>query len=99
MLASVPLSALAMTGIVALRYAAASGFFASLTERRLPGRSATLAPPIRREIGWPLAAAAIYGAPAGVLVDRAVLGAEALRAGPGFDQHAVDREVIGREPL
>lgn len=61
------LSALAMSAIVALRYAAASGFFAWLTERRLPGRHASLAPQIRREIGWSLASAAIYGIPAGVI--------------------------------
>lgn len=61
------LSALAMTAIVALRYAASSGFFAWLTEQRLPGRHAALAPQIRREIGWSLASAAIYGVPAGIV--------------------------------
>lgn len=61
------LSALAMTAIVALRYAAASGFFAWLTERRHPGRHSALRPQIRREIGWSLASAAIYGVPAGVV--------------------------------
>ncbi len=60
-------SALAMTAIVALRYAAASGFFAWLTERRLPGRHAALAPQIRREIAWSLGSAAIYGVPAGIV--------------------------------
>lgn len=66
-MAAILLSALAMTAIVALRYAATSGFFAWLTERRLPGRHAALAPQIRREIGWSLASAAIYGVPAGVV--------------------------------
>ena len=61
------LSALAMTAIVALRYAATSGLFAWLTERRLPGRHASLAPQIRREIAWSLASAAIYGVPAGII--------------------------------
>lgn len=67
MIAAILLSTLAMSGIVALRYAAASGFFAWLTERRRPGQYAALAPQIRREIGWSLASAAIYGAPAGVI--------------------------------
>lgn len=61
------LSALAMTAIMALRYLATSGFFAWLTGRVRPGRYAGLAPQIRREIGWSLAAAAIYGAPAGLV--------------------------------
>lgn len=56
-----------MTAIVALRYFASSGFFAWLTERRQPGRSAPLRSQIRREIGWSLASAAIYGVPAGVV--------------------------------
>jgi sterol desaturase/sphingolipid hydroxylase (fatty acid hydroxylase superfamily) len=61
------LSALAMTAIMALRYLATSGFFAWLTGRVRPGRYAGLAPQIRREIGWSLASAAIYGAPAGLV--------------------------------
>lgn len=61
------LSALAMTAIVALRYAATSGFFAWLTEHRHPGRHLALKPQIRREISWSLASAAIYGIPAGVI--------------------------------
>ncbi len=61
------LSALAMTVIVALRYIMASGVFAWLTERRHPGRHRVLGPQIRREIGWSLASAAIYGVPAGVV--------------------------------
>ena len=67
MLLAVLLSALAMTLIVALRYMAASGLFAWLTERKLPGRHLELRPQIRREIGWSLASAAIYGVPAGVV--------------------------------
>jgi Delta7-sterol 5-desaturase len=58
--------ALAMTAIVAVRYLAVSGFFAWLGERRLPGLHAGLGAQIRREIGWSLASAAIYGVPAGL---------------------------------
>jgi sterol desaturase/sphingolipid hydroxylase (fatty acid hydroxylase superfamily) len=61
------ISALAMTAIVALRYLASSGLFAWLTRRVRPGLYAGLAPQIRREIGWSLASAAIYGLPAGVV--------------------------------
>lgn len=67
MTAAILLSALAMTLIVALRYAAASGLFAWLTDRRLPGYHARLGPQIRREIRWSLISAAIYGVPAGVV--------------------------------
>ena len=67
MLLAILLSALAMTAIVGLRYLAASGFFAWLTERRHPGRHRPLGPQIRREIAWSLASAAIYGVPAGVV--------------------------------
>ena len=61
------LSAAALSAIVALRYFAASGVFAWLTTRVHPGRYTGLAPQIRREIGWSLASAAIYGVPAGVV--------------------------------
>ena len=61
------LSALAMTAIVALRYLATSGFFAWLTARVRPGYHDALSPQIRREIGWSLASAAIYGLPAGLV--------------------------------
>jgi len=61
------LSAAAMTGIVALRYLASSGVFAWLTHRRLPDYHAKLGEQIRKEIGWSLASAAIYGIPAGVV--------------------------------
>jgi lathosterol oxidase len=67
MTAAILLSALAMTVIVALRYLATSGLFAWATERVKPGFYAKLGPQIRKEIGWSLASAAIYGAPAGVV--------------------------------
>ncbi|MCR2832357.1 sterol desaturase family protein [Parerythrobacter lacustris] len=67
MTAAILLSALAMTLIVALRYLATSGLFAWATERVKPGFYAKLGPQIRREIGWSLASAAIYGVPAGVV--------------------------------
>lgn len=61
------LSAFAMTLIVGLRYLAASGFFAWLTERTRPGLYRDLKPQIGREIWWSLASAAIYGVPAGIV--------------------------------
>ena len=61
------LSAAAMSAIVAVRYLAASGLFALVTHRRLPEYHARLGPQIRREIGWSLASAAIYGIPAGIV--------------------------------
>lgn len=67
MLPAILLSALAMTGIVALRYLAASGAFALVTSRVRPGLYHGLGPQIRREIGWSLLSAAIYGMPAGIL--------------------------------
>jgi len=60
-------SALAMTAVVALRYLAASGAFAYATRCVRPGLYAGLDAQIRREIGWSLASAAIYGIPAGVV--------------------------------
>ncbi|MEO6153389.1 MAG: sterol desaturase family protein [Croceibacterium sp.] len=66
-LTGVAISALAMMAIVALRYLAASGAFAFATRRVRPGLYAGLGPQIRREIGWSLAAAAIYGLPAGIV--------------------------------
>jgi len=58
----------AMVAIVAVRYLAASGFFAWLTGRVRPGLYAgdRMRRQMRREIGWSLLAAAIYGAPAGL---------------------------------
>ncbi|MDG6079387.1 fatty acid hydroxylase family protein [Erythrobacter litoralis] len=61
------LSAASMTLVVALRYLAASGAFAWLTGRRKPGYHGALGPQIRREIGWSLLSAAIYGIPAGLV--------------------------------
>lgn len=67
MIGAITLSAVAMTAIVALRYLAASGLFAWATARVRPGLYAKLRPQIRREIGWSLLSAAIYGIPAGVV--------------------------------
>ncbi len=61
------LSALAMTVIVGVRYLLASGGFALATRLRHPGLYSGLDRQMRREIGWSLASAAIYGVPAGVL--------------------------------
>jgi Delta7-sterol 5-desaturase len=61
------LSALAMTIIIGLRYLASSGLFALVTARVRPGAYAGLGRQMRREIGWSLASAAIYGIPAGVV--------------------------------
>ncbi len=61
------LSALAMTLIVGVRYLISSGAFALATRWRHPGLYHGLDPQIRREIGWSLASAAIYGVPAGVV--------------------------------
>lgn len=60
-------SAIAMTLIVGLRYLAASAGFALATRLRHPGLYAGLDRQIRREIGWSLASAAIYGIPAGIV--------------------------------
>jgi lathosterol oxidase len=67
LLAAILISILAMTAIVGLRYLAVSGGFAWLTRRRFPGLYAGQARQIRREIGWSLASAGIYGAPAGLV--------------------------------
>ncbi len=67
MLLAITLSALAMTAIVAARYLISSGFFAWATGRKLPGHYSGLDTQIRREIGWSLASAAIYGIPAGIV--------------------------------
>ena len=61
------LSAAAMTAIVGLRYLITSGAFAWATQRVRPGLYAGLGPQIRREIGWSLGSAAIYGIPAGIV--------------------------------
>ena len=64
---AITLSALAMTLIVGVRYLATSGLFAWITARVRPGLYDGQSPQIRREIGWSLASAAIYGVPAGVV--------------------------------
>lgn len=61
------LSMIAMTAIVAVRYLAASGFFAWLTHRLHPGLYSGLGRQIGMEIRWSLASAAIYGLPAGLV--------------------------------
>jgi len=66
-LLAILLSALAMTLIVGVRYLLASGGFALATRLRHPGLYAGLDSQIRREIGWSLASAAIYGVPAGIV--------------------------------
>ncbi len=60
-------SVLAMTLIVGIRYLVVSGAFALATSKVRPGLYADLSPQIRREIGWSLASAGIYGIPAGVV--------------------------------
>lgn len=60
-------SSVAMVAIVAVRYIATSGLFAWLGERRLPGLHNGLSSQIRREIGWSLISALIYGLPAGIV--------------------------------
>ena len=67
MLTAALLSALAMTLIVGVRYLLTSGLFAWITARVRPGFYARLGSQMRREIGWSLASAAIYGVPAGVV--------------------------------
>ncbi len=61
------LAAVLMIGIVAVRYLAASGLFAYIGERRIPGLHAGLRAQIRREIAWSLLSAGIYGLPAGLV--------------------------------
>jgi len=61
------LSTLAMTAIVGVRYLVVSGAFAWATKLREPGLYVGLDQQIRREIGWSLASAAIYGIPAGIV--------------------------------
>ncbi|MEJ2409691.1 MAG: sterol desaturase family protein [Novosphingobium sp.] len=60
------LSAAAMTAIVGVRYLLTSGLFAWITGRVRPGLYKGQDRQIRREIGWSLLSAAIYGLPAGV---------------------------------
>jgi Delta7-sterol 5-desaturase len=58
----------AVTLIVALRYMLSSGLFAFATARMRPGLYAGKSAQIRREIRWSLLSAAIYGAPAGIVL-------------------------------
>ena len=67
MLAALSLSIIVMSAIVAMRYLAVSGSFAWITARKFPDAYAERKAQIRREIGWSLASAIIYGAPAGVI--------------------------------
>src|SRR3546814_12748925 len=60
-------SALAMTAIVGVRYLVTSGAFAFATKVKHPGLYRGLEPQMKREIGWSLASAAIYGIPAGIV--------------------------------
>ena len=60
-------SALAMTAIVGVRYLITSGAFAFATRLTHPGLYRGLEPQMRREIGWSLVSAAIYGVPAGIV--------------------------------
>ncbi len=64
---TVPISAVAMTLIVGVRYLLTSGAFAWATRMKHPGLYAELGPQMRREIGWSLWSAAIYGVPAGIV--------------------------------
>lgn len=59
---------LAVTLIVALRYLLASGLFAYATHRLRPGLYAGKRTQIAKEIRWSLLSAAIYGAPAGIVL-------------------------------
>ena len=67
MLLAITLSALAMTAIVALRYLLTSGGFAFATRVVRPGLYSGLTLQIRREMGWSLVSAAIYGVAAGIV--------------------------------
>lgn len=62
------IAGLAVTLVVALRYLVVSGLFALLTARVRPGLYARRARQIRKEIGWSLLSAAIYGVPAGIVL-------------------------------
>jgi sterol desaturase/sphingolipid hydroxylase (fatty acid hydroxylase superfamily) len=62
------LAALSTTLIVAARYLLVSGGFAWWTRARHPGLYSGLDAQMRREIAWSLLSAAIYGAPAGLVL-------------------------------
>ncbi|MBO9576903.1 MAG: sterol desaturase family protein [Sphingobium sp.] len=61
------LAMLAMSAIIAVRYLLSSGGFALATRVVRPGLYSGLNKQIGREIGWSLASALIYGAPAGLV--------------------------------
>lgn len=61
------ISLLAMCAIVGGRYLLSSGIFALITHKIRPGLYAGLDRQIRREIGWSLLSALIYGIPAGLV--------------------------------
>lgn len=61
------LGVVGMVAVIAARYLASSGLFALLTRMVRPGLYRGMDKQIRREIGWSLASAAIYGLPAGIL--------------------------------
>ena len=67
MAVAILLSVIAMTLIVGGRYLLFSGLFAWLTGRIRPALYAGQDRQIRREIGWSLVSALIYGAPAGLI--------------------------------
>ena len=66
-MAAVLFSAFAMTVIVGVRYLLSSGAFALATRIKHRGLYRGLEPQMKREIGWSLASAAIYGIPAGIV--------------------------------
>ena len=61
------IAALGMSLVIATRYLASSGAFALATRLVRPGLYIGLNKQIRREVGWSLTSAAIYGIPAGVV--------------------------------
>lgn len=61
------LAAMLMVCVVALRYLATSSLFAWWGEKRQPGLHRGLRDQVRREIGWSLLSAAIYGLPGGIV--------------------------------
>lgn len=67
MVAAALIAMIAMTAILAVRYLAVSGGFAWLTRWRHPGLYRRQDAQIRKEIGWSLASAAVYGVPAGLV--------------------------------
>lgn len=67
MLPALTLAITAMIAIIALRYLLASGLFALATAHLRPGLYAGLTPQIRKEVGWSLVSAVIYGLPAGIV--------------------------------